>query len=1164
MPIKADSLSSEVGSKSNIVSLASINIEGFWRMSNECDLLNFIHDFDIILLLETFLDSFSDSIISTHKAIVCPGVKVSDSAHGRLSGGLIFLIRNELSQFVQQIHIETDNILVLKVASNLFGTQEDCLLIGAYLPPENAKYYENTDIYNGVALLEDCLLELSGQYNNCPLIICGDLNARTGVLNTTLCDPLDDICQMFDNDFSSTESNDGKDAFARDSKDSTVNAFGRFLLSVCEEFNLVIVNGLKCFNWPDAFTYVSEHGCSVIDYIIVSHSLLSFCKLFSVLPMIESKHAVVKLCVDSSVVSYSHKHEVTSTLKYKWDDEKKNVFLEALTTDYFDTVLNEASSLVEINVNCALEKFNEGLRFAGNCMQKTIYFGIEKSKVWFDVECRHSRQVLRKFLHKFTKFNTDEVRLAYIQKRREYKELLKNKKQSHKENVKQLLQHNIGNPRQFWEAVRSVRPKAGVVKNSISAVQWFDHFYGVFNENNVDAEADIAFDTFYYNAHSDISSESLNSPISVSEVVNAITSLKNQKAAGPDRLIGEFYKNSADVILPFLVKLFNYIFDNGIFPEEWTVAVIQPLHKKGDLNLPDNYRGISLLNICSKIYSFVLNQRIANWAEVNNVIGEEQAGFREKRCTTDNIFCLLACVQKQLVRHRKLYVAFIDFKKAFDTVSRNKLWTVLHANGIDGKMLCALKSMYSVVKARVRAGAELSDVFYCPRGLKQGEVCSPILFSLLINELTKEINDNGRHGVQLAPDIIQLLILLFADDVALLSDSIIGLQTQLNILYDVAKRLDLVVNLDKSDVVIFRNGGFVALNERWFYGPSQLTVVSMYKYLGIYLTTRLSFQSTFKDLSERASKGVSALIRMLWSVGEHSPAFFFKLFDTQIQPILTYGSEIWGLTPNQNILERVHLSAMKRFLCVSQKAPRHVVYGELGRYPLYVNTYIKCIKFWLRIVSMHETRLPRKSYNMLLFLQKQNYVTWACSVRNILFMYGFGIVWEAQSVGDVKRFIVEFKQRLKDCYLQDWNSSLQSHTFYETYSTYTHSLSLRPYIVQLSCINVRKIFSRFRMGMLPLNAHSLRFDNCANSTLNTNCPFCKSVKETEFHFLLVCPLYNVLRKRFLPEKFFKNPTLFKMSLVLSSENTSTVVRVCHFVYKAYIARKNYLQQFGTQ
>ena len=199
-------------------------------------------------------------------------------------------------------------------------------------------------------------------------------------------------------------------------------------------------------------------------------------------------------------------------------------------------------------------------------------------------------------------------------------------------------------------------------------------------------------------------------------------------------------------------------------------------------------------------------------------------------------------------------------------VSRDKLWRVLEAQGIEGKFLNAMKSMYDIVKTCVRTGASVTESFVCPRGLKQGDICSPILFSLLINELTKEIKEQGRHGIQLSPELIQIMILLFADDVALISDSIIGLQTQLNILFKTAKRLDLIVNLEKSNIVVFRNGGFLSQNERWFFGSSRLTAVSSYKYLGVVLTPRLSFQSTLNDLAVRARKGITGIIRLLWSI----------------------------------------------------------------------------------------------------------------------------------------------------------------------------------------------------------------------------------------------------------------------------------------------------------
>ena len=119
-------------------------------------------------------------------------------------------------------------------------------------------------------------------------------------------------------------------------------------------------------------------------------------------------------------------------------------------------------------------------------------------------------------------------------------------------------------------------------------------------------------------------------------------------------------------------------------------------------------------------------------------------------------------------------------------------------------------------------------------------------------------------------------------------------------------------------------------------------------------------------MSERARNGALGILRLLWRLGEQCPKLFFKLFDCQIQPMLTYGSEVWGIMADHSIIERVHLFAIKRFLNVSTRTPSALVYGETGRYPLYVNTYTRCIKYWLNLVRMPDNRLPSKSYKMLM------------------------------------------------------------------------------------------------------------------------------------------------------------------------------------------------------
>ena len=128
------------------------------------------------------------------------------------------------------------------------------------------------------------------------------------------------------------------------------------------------------------------------------------------------------------------------------------------------------------------------------------------------------------------------------------------------------------------------------------------------------------------------------------------------------------------------MKLLNALFDKGVYPDLWSESVILPLYKKGNVNDPGNYRGISLCNVCSKVYGTIINGRLQNYIDENNITGEVQAGFKRGYSTIDHLFTLMACVQKQFNSNRKLYVAFIDFEKCFDTINRHLLWPILLKN----------------------------------------------------------------------------------------------------------------------------------------------------------------------------------------------------------------------------------------------------------------------------------------------------------------------------------------------------------------------------------------------------------------------------------------------------------------------------------------------------
>lgn len=162
----------------------------------------------------------------------------------------------------------------------------------------------------------------------------------------------------------------------------------------------------------------------------------------------------------------------------------------------------------------------------------------------------------------------------------------------------------------------------------------------------------------------------------------------------------------------------------------------------------------------------------------------KQAGFRK-----GYIFSLYAATQKYLSKPAKLYACFVDLQRAYDSVRHSTLLRALMKSGVSGIFVKAVIAMYDFLKARVRVRDGLTDCFDCPQGLRQGCVASTTFFSLVINELAEQLSMDGKHGIQLWSGLAELFVLLFADDLALLSCSPPGLQTQLIVL------LVLAVNL---------------------------------------------------------------------------------------------------------------------------------------------------------------------------------------------------------------------------------------------------------------------------------------------------------------------------------------------------------------------------------
>lgn len=169
----------------------------------------------------------------------------------------------------------------------------------------------------------------------------------------------------------------------------------------------------------------------------------------------------------------------------------------------------------------------------------------------------------------------------------------------------------------------------------------------------------------------DVQKQLFDSPITDDEITDSIKRLNVNKASAGN-IMPQHLIYGMRVLIPLIRNLFNRLFTKGEFPEQWTNIIIVPLHKKGSVNNADNYRGIALIDILSKVYISIFTNRLTFYTQAYSSVCECQADFREGFSTIDNGYVLysITCISKYMnMRTKPIYVAFVDFQKAFDSVA---------------------------------------------------------------------------------------------------------------------------------------------------------------------------------------------------------------------------------------------------------------------------------------------------------------------------------------------------------------------------------------------------------------------------------------------------------------------------------------------------------------
>jgi hypothetical protein len=611
----------------------------------------------------------------------------------------------------------------------------------------------------------------------------------------------------------------------------------------------------------------------------------------------------------------------------------------------------------------------------------------------------------------------------------------------------------------------------------------------------------------------------LDREITWDEVHSGISMLKAGKAAGLDGVLAEMLQNAGLGCAMALTQLFNYVWRAGVWPVDWQKAFMVPLYKRAGSRLdPSNYRNLSIMSIVAKLFEKILDTRIREWAERMHVLSDLQGGFRCVRATLDQIFILNEIVAERRERGLPTYMGFIDVRKAYDRTWRPGLWYKLRQIGIGGRCLELLQAMYSRVVRKLLINGQYTDEFDVLSGVPQGSVLSPFLYATYINGLHKALADAGL-GTRVHGRLVPML--LYADDIVLLTRSADELKAMLKVTHEYARKWRFDVNHGKSNVVVF--GSKAAKKEAkvivWRLGSDVLKVVEIYKYLGIETG---KVKGRWNDVVARFYKNAEATLSLLLYRGGGAaglyPPTFVRQFNAVCRPLVEYGCELWEGEISkkwERKLESVQ-SAFLRGMAGLKGTPASVgLRAEFGLTTLKSRRRVLKLGYWRKLCISEHSRLFslvfRRRHEQV--LRGDGRFSGLRAFRDLLVECDMEHRWlrgtalEETAWRSAANLAVRAMSEREEAAELSARSSLRLYSELELKQT-----AIPQYLSDRSNVVGTRLLTKCRMGYLYLMDRVAKAASAEE--VSPCCPLCHyGVVEDVEHFLLHCPVLNPCRRQ---------------------------------------------------
>ena len=419
-------------------------------------------------------------------------------------------------------------------------------------------------------------------------------------------------------------------------------------------------------------------------------------------------------------------------------------------------------------------------------------------------------------------------------------------------------------------------------------------------------------------------------------------------------------------------------------PADLRDATIVALYKnKGAKADCGNYRGISLLSNAGKILARILLNRLTENISEDN-LPEAQCGIRPGRSTIDMVFTVRQIQEKCSEQQMDLYAVFIDLRKAFDTVNREALWSVLLKLGCPRKFTTLIRLFHDNMTGQVLSNGEHSNTFAISNGVKQGCVLAPVLFNLFFTQVLLHAVKDLNLGVYIKYRLdgsffdlrrlsarrktLEKLILeaLFADDCALMAHKENHLQVIVDRFADAARLFDLTISLGKTEVLVQPEPNTIRPQPAVTIDEVQLKCVDSFKYLG---STISADESLDKEITSRIQKASQALGRLRVKVLQQKGITLstkLTIYRAVVLPSLLYGCETWTLYRRHiKQLEQFHNRSLRMIMGIrwQDRVTNQEVLDRAGSTSIESMLLKSQMRWKGHVIQMEENRIPRQVMN---------------------------------------------------------------------------------------------------------------------------------------------------------------------------------------------------------